>query len=190
MYRKPAKIEPMPKPKTQQSLNAEDESKFYELFLDSSKSLACGYWPAGGESSDTSFTQDESRPSSSDLDSAQRRRFEKIAEKLDMTDDQQQGLTVVDLGSGWGALSIYLARVHKAKVIGIDHNVHRVKFAKKAAAAQGLNENQVTERVVRTFFRICIPIFVQAHRIAFASHVSHLLCIFALSSTYLSLFHS
>ncbi|CAG0922139.1 unnamed protein product [Notodromas monacha] len=62
-----------------------------------------------------------------------------IARKLQL----EPGMTVVDLGCGWGTLSCFLASNYGVKVTGVNISTEQVKFARELVAQRGL-ENQVT----------------------------------------------
>ncbi len=65
------------------------DARLYSLFLDSDRQYSCAYFE---------------RPDA-DLDEAQRAKKRHIAAKLDL----EPGTRVLDIGSGWGGLALYLA---------------------------------------------------------------------------------
>ncbi|HIA80698.1 MAG TPA: class I SAM-dependent methyltransferase, partial [Rhodospirillales bacterium] len=73
--------------------------KLYELFLDPDLQYSCAYF----ESPET------------DLETAQENKKRHIAAKLMIS----PGQSVLDIGSGWGGLAIFLAKTIGAKVTGI-----------------------------------------------------------------------
>ncbi|MBI4725104.1 MAG: class I SAM-dependent methyltransferase, partial [Rhodomicrobium sp.] len=71
----------------------------YDLFLDKDKQYSCAYFEKGSET----------------LEEAQLAKKRHIAAKLCLA----PGQSVLDIGSGWGGLSLQLAREARAKVTGI-----------------------------------------------------------------------
>ncbi len=66
------------------------------------------------------------------LDEAQNAKYELICQKLKL----QPGMTVLDIGCGWGGLAKYLAQHYGVKVVGLTISEEQAKFA--AAQCQGL----------------------------------------------------
>ena len=71
---------------------------FYRLFLDEGMQYSCAYFV---DDTDT-------------LEEAQRNKLRLIAAKLRL----EPGLKVLDIGSGWGDLALYLAAMENVDVIG------------------------------------------------------------------------
>src|SRR6185437_11232955 len=89
------------------------------------------------------------------LDEAQLAKKRHLAAKLRLT----PGLRVLDIGSGWGGLAIYLARVAGVDVTGITLSIEQQKGATERAAAAGVaNRVRFLLRVYRdelgTFDRV------------------------------------
>ncbi|MFD3558124.1 class I SAM-dependent methyltransferase [Streptomyces sp. NPDC058686] len=74
---------------------------FYRLLLDATMAYSCGYW-AGEE------------PEISPAD-AQRAKLELICRKLGLV----PGARLLDIGCGWGSLTLYAAEEHKAQVTAV-----------------------------------------------------------------------
>jgi cyclopropane-fatty-acyl-phospholipid synthase len=72
----------------------------YDLFLDSDRQYSCAYF----------------RNDAMDLEQAQQAKKEHLAAKLRLT---APGLSVLDMGSGWGGLGLFFARRFDADVTGI-----------------------------------------------------------------------
>ena len=72
---------------------------FYKLFLDENMQYSCGYWP----SEDIT------------LEEAQKLKMAHIAAKLNL----KPGMRVLDIGCGWGGLSIYIAQNFDCDVVGV-----------------------------------------------------------------------
>ncbi len=94
--------------------------KLYELFLDQDWQYSCAYFPEGEE----------------DIDAAQLAKKRHIAAKLLL----RPGDRVLDIGSGWGGLAIYLARECGADVTGLTLSVEQHKMATRRAAQAGLSD--------------------------------------------------
>jgi cyclopropane-fatty-acyl-phospholipid synthase len=92
----------------------------YELFLDRDRQYSCAYFPEGGES----------------LEEAQAKKKRHIAAKLLL----EPGMTVLDIGSGWGGLALELARVARVDVTGITLSENQLKAARERAVAAGLGD--------------------------------------------------
>lgn len=93
---------------------------FYDLFLDRDRQYSCGYFR----------TPDES------LEQAQLDKRLHIAAKLLL----QPGQKVLDIGSGWGGLSTYLARMSDVKVSGLTLSTEQLQVAKRIATEEGLED--------------------------------------------------
>ncbi|WCK05051.1 SAM-dependent methyltransferase [Agrobacterium tumefaciens] len=63
------------------------------------------------------------------LEAAQRKKLERIAEKLQLTGND----TVLEIGCGWGALAIHLATQQNANVTGITLSPSQLRWAENAA---------------------------------------------------------
>ncbi len=92
--------------------------ELYELFLDSERQYTCAYHPTGLE----------------DIEQAQRAKERHIAAKLLLAPGQR----IVDLGCGWGSLSLHLARHHDVDVTGVTLSKEQYEWANARAAALGL----------------------------------------------------
>jgi cyclopropane-fatty-acyl-phospholipid synthase len=94
--------------------------RLYELFLDRDRQYSCAYFRDG-------------RP---DLDAAQQHKKEHIAAKLLL----RPGLKVLDIGSGWGGLALYLANECGVDVTGLTLSAEQHKVASQRAIAAGLGD--------------------------------------------------
>ena len=94
--------------------------ELYDLFLDQDKQYSCAYFPEGVD----------------DIDTAQERKKRHIAAKLLLEDGQ----TVLDIGSGWGGMGLYLAESAGTEVTGITLSEEQVKVSKDRAAQAGLQD--------------------------------------------------
>jgi cyclopropane-fatty-acyl-phospholipid synthase len=95
------------------------EGAIYELFLDRDWQYSCAYFTDGAG-----------------LDAAQLAKKRHLAAKLAL----EPGQRVLDIGSGWGGLAIYLAKVGGVDVTGVTLSTEQVSAANKRAAREGLRE--------------------------------------------------
>jgi len=91
---------------------------FYALWLDRSMSYSCAYFQ---------------RPSDS-LEAAQRQKVEHILRKLDL----RPGMTLLDIGSGWGELIIAAARRYGARAHGITLSEEQLAASRRRIEAENL----------------------------------------------------
>lgn len=85
------------------------DGEFYDLFLDSDRQYSCGYF----ETDDMS------------LEEAQLAKKRHIAAKLNL----KAGQRVLDIGSGWGGLGLYLAETAGVDVTGITLSKEQLKVS-------------------------------------------------------------
>ena len=90
----------------------------YRLFLDDGLFYSCAY-----------FEQDDDT-----LEAAQRAKCRLIAAKLDL----RPGQTILDIGSGWGGLAIYLAQMEDVHVLGVTLSKEQHALAVEHANTAGL----------------------------------------------------
>ncbi|MEL0106948.1 MAG: cyclopropane-fatty-acyl-phospholipid synthase family protein [Rhodospirillaceae bacterium] len=94
--------------------------EFYDLFLDPKRQYSCAYYPNGDE----------------DLETAQMKKIQLIASKLLI----KPGHNVLDIGSGWGGLSLYLAKKFDCNVTGLTLSKEQFDYAIPRARNAGLAE--------------------------------------------------
>ena len=96
--------------------------ELFDLFLDSDRQYSCAYFVSDND----------------DIETAQRRKKTHLAAKLLL----RPGDRVLDIGSGWGGLGLYLAACADVDVTGVtlSHEQHELSNARAAAAG-------VSERV-------------------------------------------
>ena len=92
--------------------------QLYELFLDRDRQYSCAYF----------------RSPEDDLETAQENKKRHIASKLLL----QPGQKVLDIGSGWGGLALYLAGECNVEVTGLTLSEEQLKVSQRRAAAAGL----------------------------------------------------
>ena len=92
--------------------------RLYDLFLDADRQYSCAYFEQPGQS----------------LDEAQLAKKRHITAKLLVN----PGHRVLDIGSGWGGLALYLASFCGADVTGVTLSQEQLDIARARARAQGL----------------------------------------------------
>jgi cyclopropane-fatty-acyl-phospholipid synthase len=95
------------------------DGRLYSLFLDSDKQYSCAYF----ETPDAS------------LDDAQLAKKRHLAAKLAIG----RGDRVLDIGSGWGGLGLYLAEIAGADVTGITLSTEQLQVSNARAAEKNLS---------------------------------------------------
>jgi cyclopropane-fatty-acyl-phospholipid synthase len=93
-------------------------AQLYDQFLDSDRQYSCAYFPNGDE----------------DIDTAQLLKKRHIAAKLNI----KPGMVVLDIGSGWGGMGIYLAQNFDCKVIGVTLSKEQHKLSCQRVEQLGL----------------------------------------------------
>ena len=94
----------------------------YSLFLDADWQYSCAYFPTGAEA----------------LDDAQRAKKRHIAAKLRL---DRPGLSVLDIGCGWGGMALTLARDYGARVLGVTLSTEQLARARQRAEQAGLADS-------------------------------------------------
>jgi cyclopropane-fatty-acyl-phospholipid synthase len=90
----------------------------YDLFLDDDRQYSCAYFRRPGDS----------------LETAQEQKKRHIAAKLLL----EPGMTVLDIGSGWGGLDLYLADKAGVKVTGVTLSTEQLNVSRRRADETGL----------------------------------------------------
>ncbi|MFN8947385.1 MAG: class I SAM-dependent methyltransferase [Alphaproteobacteria bacterium] len=90
----------------------------YRLFLDADRQYSCAFFERFDDT----------------LEVAQSNKKKRIAAKLAL----RRGMRVLDIGSGWGGLGLYLAETHGAEVRGITLSGEQLDLARARAAGAGL----------------------------------------------------
>jgi len=93
------------------------DGSIYDLFLDADRQYSCGYF----EDTD-------------DLNIAQLAKKRHIAAKLAI----EPGQRVLDIGSGWGGLGLYLAKTAECDVTGVTLSKEQHKISQERSAREGL----------------------------------------------------
>jgi cyclopropane-fatty-acyl-phospholipid synthase len=97
------------------------DGRLYSLFLDADKQYSCAYF----ESPDTT------------LDDAQVAKKRHLTAKLMV----RRGDRVLDIGSGWGGLCLYLAEMTGAKVTGVTLSAEQLQISNARAVEKKLTES-------------------------------------------------
>lgn len=93
--------------------------ELYDHFLDSDRQYSCAY-----------FTDPDNS-----LEQAQEDKKRHIASKMLLT---QPNLRVLDIGSGWGGMGLYLSKIANCDVTGVTLSVEQHNLSEKRAAEAGL----------------------------------------------------
>jgi len=93
------------------------DGAIYDLFLDPDRQYSCAYFTVGA-----------------DLEEAQLAKKRHLAAKLAL----EPGHRLLDIGSGWGGLGIYLAKIAHCDVTGVTLSKEQFKVSQERAAREGL----------------------------------------------------
>jgi len=94
--------------------------RLYDLFLDADRQYSCAYFLDPGNS----------------LEQAQHDKKAHIAAKLAL----EPGMTVLDIGCGWGGLALYLHEKTGANVLGVTLSEEQLKVARRRAEVAGVSD--------------------------------------------------
>jgi cyclopropane-fatty-acyl-phospholipid synthase len=113
--------------------------RLYDLFLDSDRQYSCAYFERPGAT----------------LEEAQLAKKRHLVSKLLV----EEGQSVLDIGSGFGGMALYLARIAGARAVGVTLSKEQYAVATKRAAELGIEDrvefrNQDYRDVPETFDRI------------------------------------
>ena len=95
------------------------DGRIYDLFLDRDRQYSCAYFEAPDRS----------------LEDAQLAKKRHLASKLSI----EPGMRVLDIGSGWGGLALYLAEACGAEVVGVTLSSEQHALSAQRAAQGGLS---------------------------------------------------
>ncbi len=93
---------------------------FMALFMGARRKYSCCYWPEGVET----------------LEAAEEAMLELTCERAGI----QDGMRVLDLGCGWGALSLYLAEHFDVQVVGVSNSNRQREWIETARDSRGLRD--------------------------------------------------
>lgn len=95
--------------------------ELYDLFLDSDRQYSCAYFASPGDS----------------LETAQLQKKRHVAAKLLL---DRPGLSVLDIGSGWGGMALHLAENHGCIVQGVTLSAEQHATSEARARSAGLTD--------------------------------------------------
>ena len=111
---------PVGKAKSNVAHHYDLSGKLYDLFLDRDRQYSCAYFE----------TDDGS------LEDAQLAKKRHLAAKLDI----KPGMKVLDIGSGWGGLGLYIAEICGAEVTGVTLSEEQHKVSNERARQRGVSD--------------------------------------------------
>lgn len=94
------------------------DNAMFARMLGPTMNYSCGYW----KDAET-------------LDEAQRNKMDLICRKLDL----KEGMSVLDIGCGWGGLSLYMAKEYGVKVTGVTISTEQLAYAREHDAGHLVN---------------------------------------------------
>lgn len=107
-------------------------AEFFQLVLGRHLKYSCGYWPDG----------------TNDLDASEQAMLELVCSRAGVQDGQE----ILDLGCGWGALSLYLAARHPdSRVLGLSNSRTQKEYIDSQIAARGLRNLQIETGDINTW---------------------------------------
>ena len=119
LHRRLQQFNPPPRARRNVAHHYDLDGQLYALFLDADRQYSCAYFE----------TPDQS------LDDAQLAKKRHLAAKLLIAPGQR----VLDIGSGWGGLALYLAETARGRVTGITLSQEQLALARVRAAERGLS---------------------------------------------------
>jgi cyclopropane-fatty-acyl-phospholipid synthase len=96
-------------------------NRFYATWLDETMTYSSALFERG----------------TNDLATAQRRKYQSLAERLEL----QPGQTLLEIGCGWGGFAEFAAKCFGVKVVGLTISREQFEYAKQRIFAAGLSEN-------------------------------------------------
>jgi cyclopropane-fatty-acyl-phospholipid synthase len=121
LFRKLQQYNPVGKAQKNVAHHYDLSDDLYDMFLDSDRQYSCAYFDG----------------THNDLERAQEDKKRHIAAKLLL---DKPGLKVLDIGSGWGGMGLYIAKVADADVTGVTLSTEQHKVSQQRAADQGLSD--------------------------------------------------
>jgi len=95
---------------------------FYQLILDPNMAYSCAWYPEG--------------KSNATLEDAQRAKLELICRKLDLAPSR----ALLDMGCGWGSLTVHAARDHHAQVTAVTLSTEQGGYVRQRVRGLGLGD--------------------------------------------------
>jgi cyclopropane-fatty-acyl-phospholipid synthase len=115
-----AQYNPRKKSKKNVAHHYDLSGELYELFLDKDRQYSCAYF----------------RKPDDDLETAQLQKKRHLAGKLRL----QPGQKLLDIGSGWGGLGLYLAKQFEADVTGVTLSEEQLRVSNERADAAHMSD--------------------------------------------------
>lgn len=97
-------------------------NEFYRLILDPTMAYSCGYWGMGH--------------ANTTLEQAQRDKLDRACRKLRL--DERPDMWLLDVGCGWGSLSLHAAEHYDAQVVGVTLSNEQKSYIDARLAERGL----------------------------------------------------
>ncbi len=119
LHRRINQFNPRPRARRNVAHHYDLDGQLYTLFLDADRQYSCAYFETAEQS----------------LDDAQLAKKRHLAAKLLLAPDQR----VLDIGSGWGGLPLYLAELCATRVTGITLSEQQLALARVRATEKGLD---------------------------------------------------
>jgi cyclopropane-fatty-acyl-phospholipid synthase len=114
------------------SQHYEVPDEFFQLMLGPRMKYSCGYWPKANTT----------------LEESEVLMLEMYCERAGLVD----GMTIIDLGCGWGSVTLYVAQKYpKSKVTGISNSNSQREYILATAKARGLNNVNVLTGDINVF---------------------------------------
>lgn len=107
---------------------------YYELILDPQMAYSSGYW--------TNHLEDSHAAEGYGLEDAQRDKLDLVCRKIGL----KPGMRMLDIGCGWGSLSLHAAQHYGVDVVGVTLSVEQKAFIDRRIKERGL-EGRVDIRV-------------------------------------------
>jgi cyclopropane-fatty-acyl-phospholipid synthase len=120
LYRRLTQFNPPVRARRNVAHHYDLDGQLYALFLDADRQYSCAYFETADQS----------------LDDAQLAKKRHLAAKLLIAPDQH----VLDIGCGWGGLSLYLAELCGARVTGVTLSEQQHALARVRAGEKGLSD--------------------------------------------------
>jgi cyclopropane-fatty-acyl-phospholipid synthase len=120
IFRTPAVLNPVPRARRNVKHHYDLSDKLFSLFLDADRQYSCAYY----------------RSEDDDLETAQLAKKQHIASKLNI----HPGQHVLDIGSGWGGLALYIARHYPVRVTGLTLSDEQFRHANERARQLGMGD--------------------------------------------------
>jgi cyclopropane-fatty-acyl-phospholipid synthase len=119
LWRRLAQFNPRPRARKNVAHHYDLDKRLYSLFLDADRQYSCAYFEYPEQS----------------LDDAQLAKKRHIASKLLV----KPGSRVLDIGSGWGGMGLYLAEMSGARVTGVTLSEEQFALSRARAEEKGLS---------------------------------------------------